>query len=84
MIGWFVPERKPIRECRLGQSAAETRPNVLGVAMADSVVDDNATMSTSTLPLQALLLSVSGWVNSQQQQVVEYLIEENRVLKEQL
>ncbi len=41
-------------------------------------------MSSSLVPLQALLLSVSGWVHGQQQRVVEYLIEENRVLKEQL
>ncbi|MEM7311015.1 MAG: hypothetical protein AAF682_30375 [Planctomycetota bacterium] len=37
-----------------------------------------------TLPLQLLLLTFSGWVNRQQQHVVEYLIEENRVLKEQM
>ena len=35
-------------------------------------------------PLQFLLLTFSGWVNRQQQQVVEYLVEENRVLKEQM
>ena len=34
-------------------------------------------------PLQALLLTVSGWVNRHQQHVIEYLVEENRVLKEQ-
>ena len=35
-------------------------------------------------PLRALLLTVSGWVNRHQQHVIEYLAEENRVLKEQL
>ncbi|MFT4543070.1 MAG: putative transposase [Planctomycetota bacterium] len=35
-------------------------------------------------PLQALLLTISGWVNRHQQHVIEYLVEENRVLKEQL
>jgi putative transposase len=41
-------------------------------------------MPTDTLPLRILFLSVSGWVNRQQQEVVEYLIEENRVLREQI
>ncbi len=35
-------------------------------------------------PLRALLLTVSGCVNRHQQGVIEYLLEENRVLKEQL
>ena len=34
-------------------------------------------------PLQVLLASLSGWMNRQQGEVLEYLIEENRVLKEQ-
>ncbi len=36
------------------------------------------------LPLQLLLVSFAGWVNRQQAQVIDYLVEENRVLKEQL
>ena len=34
-------------------------------------------------PLHALLLTVSGWVN-REQGTIEYLVEENRVLKLQL
>ncbi|MFT5476600.1 MAG: putative transposase [Planctomycetota bacterium] len=34
-------------------------------------------------PLQGLLMTVSGWVNRHQQHVIEYLVEENRVLQEQ-
>jgi transposase InsO family protein len=34
--------------------------------------------------LQFLLATFAGWVNRQQQQVIDYLIEENRVLKEEL
>ncbi|MCP3994194.1 MAG: transposase family protein [bacterium] len=41
-------------------------------------------MSADTDPLRVLLLSVAGWVNRHQQHAVEYLVEENRVLKEQL
>ncbi len=41
-------------------------------------------MTAETYPLQVLLLTVSGWVHREQQHVVEYLVEENRVLKEQL
>jgi putative transposase len=35
-------------------------------------------------PLRFLLLSVAGWMNQQQQHVIEYLREENRVLRAQL
>ncbi len=35
-------------------------------------------------PLQLLLATFAGWVNRQQAQVIDYLVEENRVLKEQL
>ena len=41
-------------------------------------------MTAATLPLQLLLLTVSGWVHRHQQDVIAYLVEENRVLKEQL
>jgi hypothetical protein len=34
-------------------------------------------------PFQFLLVAVAGWTNRQQQQTVEYLGEENRVLREQ-
>jgi hypothetical protein len=40
----------------------------------------NATLS----PSQVLLLTLAGWVNRHQQQVIEYVVEENRVLKGQL
>lgn len=35
-------------------------------------------------PLNLLLATFAGWVNRHQAQVIEYLVEENRVLKEQL
>src|SRR3954453_3221661 len=35
-------------------------------------------------PFRFLLLAVSGWMNQHQLQVIEYLREENRVLREQL
>src|SRR5213594_1037810 len=41
-------------------------------------------MAADLSPLRLLLVTLAGWVNRHQQQVVEYLVEENRVLKEQL
>ena len=41
-------------------------------------------MTAATLPFQLLLLTVSGWVHRHQQDVIAYLVEENRVLKEQV
>ena len=41
-------------------------------------------MTAAAFPLQMLVLTVSGWVNRHQQDVIAYLVEENRVLKEQM
>ncbi len=41
-------------------------------------------MSTSFAPLHILVLMFAGWVNRRQLDVIEYLQEENRVLKERL
>ena len=41
-------------------------------------------MKADSLPLRTLLLTFAGWVNRDQQRTIEYLVEENRVLKEQL
>jgi hypothetical protein len=41
-------------------------------------------MLAATSPLQVLLLTVSGIVNRHQTDVIAYLVEENRVLKEQI
>jgi hypothetical protein len=41
-------------------------------------------MNADTSPLQALLMILAGWMNRHQLRVIEYLTEENRVLREQL
>ena len=41
-------------------------------------------MQAATYPIQFLLLTFSGWVSRHQADVVAYLVEENRILKEQL
>ena len=41
-------------------------------------------MNAAIQPLQLLLVSVAGWMGRRQQEVIEYLVEENRVLREQL
>src|SRR6188474_100222 len=35
-------------------------------------------------PFSFLVVSIAGWMNQHQQQVIEYLMEENRVLREQM
>jgi putative transposase len=35
-------------------------------------------------PFTFLIVSISGWMNQHQYQVIEYLVEENRVLREQI
>ena len=44
----------------------------------------NHAMSPSFAPLKLLLMMFAGWVNRHQLDVIEYLQEENRVLKERL
>ena len=41
-------------------------------------------MSTVLSPQLLLVSLLAGWLNREQQKIVEYLQEENRVLKEQL
>ena len=41
-------------------------------------------MSTDLHALRFLLLMFAGWVNRHQQRVIEFRVEENRVLKEQM
>ena len=41
-------------------------------------------MKTELHPWQLLLLILAGWINRQQQDVIEYLLSENQVLKEKL
>ena len=41
-------------------------------------------MSNAIQPFHLLIIALAGWLNRQQQVVIDYLIEENRVLKEQL
>jgi putative transposase len=35
-------------------------------------------------PFSFVVVSIAGWMNQHQQQIIEYLIEENRVLREQI
>src|SRR5215472_18390922 len=35
-------------------------------------------------PFSFVLISIAGWMNQHQQHVIEYLMEENRVLREQM
>ena len=41
-------------------------------------------MSSVLDPFQFVVIAIAGWMNQHQQQVVEYLLEENRVLREQI
>ncbi|MGK0170890.1 MAG: putative transposase [Gammaproteobacteria bacterium] len=40
--------------------------------------------SMNALPVQFLMMLFAGWVNRQQREVIEYLEEENRILRELL
>ena len=40
-------------------------------------------MGKGLSPLQFVVMAMAGWINERQQQVIEYLQEDNRVLREQ-
>ena len=35
-------------------------------------------------PFSFLVVSMAGWLNQKQRQIIDYLVEENRVLREQI
>ena len=41
-------------------------------------------MTLAIQPFHLIVVALAGWLNRHQQAVIDYLIEENRVLKEQL
>jgi len=41
-------------------------------------------MTNVIQPFHPLVIALAGWLNHHQQAVIDYLIEENRVLKDQL
>src|SRR5262249_59574099 len=41
-------------------------------------------MTADLSPLRLLLVTLAGWVNRHQQEIIQYLVEENRVLRVQL
>ena len=41
-------------------------------------------MSNAIQPFHLLVIALAGWLNRQQQAAIDYLMEENRVLKDQL
>jgi len=49
-----------------------------------SASDRLAAVPSLSQPLQFVLVALAGWVNQEQRDVIDYLQEENRVLREQL
>src|SRR5215472_2359640 len=62
---------------------AECRESAVWRARWRSGVYDVA-MTLALDPFRLLLISLAGWMNQQQQEVIDYLQEENRILREQL
>jgi hypothetical protein len=53
-------------------------------APINSASDRRATVPSVSHPLQFVLVALAGWFNQQQRDVIDYLLEENRVLREQI
>ena len=63
--------------------ATGLKPSV-GPLDTSSPAPDPGPMTPLGPPLQFLLLTFGGWVNRHQQDAIDYLIEENRILREHL
>src|SRR5262245_40745855 len=50
----------------------------------NSASDRLAAVPSLSHPLQFVLVALAGWFNQQQRDVIDYLLEENRVLREQI
>ena len=72
-----------IRQSRGGTALPQVRACAI-VAVFRAVSLLGLTMSFILQPWQLLFVILAGWVNEQQQQVIEYLRTENQVLKEKL
>ena len=57
---------------------------ILYVVAACQSLDMISSMISILHPWQIVVLALAGWINRQQLEVIEYLAEENRVLREQL
>jgi putative transposase len=53
-------------------------------AAMNSASDRLAAVPSMSHPLQVVLVALAGWINQQQRDVIDYLQEENRVLREQI
>src|SRR5262245_36563550 len=53
-------------------------------AAMNSGSDRLAAVPSFSHPMQFVLIALAGWFNQQQRDVVDYLVEENRVLREQI
>lgn len=94
--GWIGSPPRGVRELGRAHSTrvlttSEVNRGSTGIdgreALPKAPVRPDPSAMSSTHPPTALhfvLLLVSGWVNRQQQQIIDYLLEENRVLREQL
>ena len=72
----------------LGRERSPAKPDLTGRRAVDlrtlnrvAPLRQASAMDSLPRPLAFLLLLVSGWVNRQQQAVIDYLLEENRILR---
>jgi hypothetical protein len=54
---------------------------MFGLYCIDDIMEESVMQSK---PLAMLLVMLAGWVNRQQQDVIDYLKEENKILREKL
>ena len=71
------PKTEAVWERRAGLGSGARQPMT-------NASDSLGTMVQLSSPLRFMLIALAGWVNQQQREVIDYLQEENRALREQL
>ena len=81
MISWLLGKESRDRSGAVG-GLSVLRYSVVDILPYQSISVVTRPMTTSSDVLTFLLLVFGGWVNRRQQKVIDYLLEENRVLRE--
>src|SRR5262245_22806604 len=77
-------KRTPTASLPYCPTTGSTRPGRSRRLRWDPASDTLAAVPSLSHPLQFVLVALAGWFNQQQREVIDDLLEENRVLREQI
>jgi hypothetical protein len=84
MNGDVVMSKNPIDAIERRSSITSRLSDLTAVSSGESASGSLDRMAPLPHPLRFVLIALAGWMHQQQRDVIDYLREENRVLREQL